>query len=355
MSKTRTAGFTLVEVLVTLAITSLIMLGLQITLNSTIFAHDDIAIDVAEVREGPALLDLIERDLRSLYTFNVRDGIAVQGQLERHLGRRGDRLDFLTCTNSSARLHDPLSPQDEPHMISTDITEVGYRVRVRSDHGDFLELWRREDPSFDDKPFEGGDYQLLHNRITRFEIAYLDKLGEDAEELEEWDMQERKVLPAALRISLTLQSQPELVGEYANARSVVMAELPYQRTIPLSPSFAAALKVRPARPVPIDENDAETGAGGGAGGGADDPTLADGAGGDGGGGPGGGGDDLMGSFVDGVAGGHGDPAAPPTRLDGLDQFGDNLFSIVSGDELTEAQRDELDELLSEYEELFGGG
>ena len=346
-------GFTMVEVLVTLAIMGMIMMGLQVTLDTAIFAHDDIAVDIAQVRDGPRILDMVERDIRSLHLFNIKDREVIRGTSERQFGMRADRIDLISGVDSTQRFISPLSSYEETEMLASDITEVGYRLRPREDHEDFLELYRREDMFVDEDPLEGGRYELLHDRVTWFEITYLKQLGVDAETEEDWEMKPGTKLPAAIMIKLRLQARPDLIGDHVSLQERANLEYTYNRVIPIRLGHNNTLLVRPAMPVPSPTNSGDDGSGPGTMGGPGMP-MAPGEGfGDGFGGPGGGsGDDTKlrsrgGSSVADMGGGgrngrgfsgdigDGLRMNPDLKLDGEDQSA-------------------LDDLLEEYMEQFNG-
>ena len=140
----RRGGFTLIELLVAMAIVALILTALVATLQGTLKAHDDIAIEMAAVRDGPRILDMFERDVRSMHLFNIKDGNVLLGKSDHPGGLRGDRIDFVWKRDSSRRLADPSIKNDLGAGIASRVNEVGYRLRPSSFSTDFLELWRRE-------------------------------------------------------------------------------------------------------------------------------------------------------------------------------------------------------------------
>jgi type II secretion system protein J len=268
-------GFTLVELLVTVAIMALVMTALLATLQSTVKAHDVAAVDVASVRDGPRILDMVERDLHSLHVYNLKDGNVLKGVSARPGGLRGDRIDFVAVRDSSRRIADPTGLDDMADVASS-VNEVGYRLRPSASN-DFLELWRREDLFVDDDPFDGGTFEKIHDHVTRFEITYLDHLGDKAEEATEWDMTEKKKLPGGVRIDLELQISPEFVATESETAQNEKKIYHYMRVVAFADSQSMALNVRPYLPTKItgrNDNGGTGGAGGSKGKGknGDDPT-----------------------------------------------------------------------------------
>ena len=357
-SRSSRGGFTLIEVMVTLAIMSLVMLGLMVSLQATIFTHDDVQVDIAQVREGPRILDMVERDLRALHCYNIKDRSFLRGERQFHIGNRGDRLDFLTDVDSSQRLYDPTSEYDDPRMIASDFCEVGYRLRERADSDTFMELYRREDLYVDENPLEGGRYELVHDKVAWFEINYLTELGPKGERIDEWNLEERGALPAAVEIRIELQSHPQMVGDFVELEGLSSRIYEYTRIVPLDPTFNLAMGVRPARPTTIDPNDVGGVGGGGGGGGGGGPMDGQ---------PGSPGAPGTSGEFGGPGGPPGGPGAPggggggSTLIDydggegGGRQIRNGLFNGGNGlDDLTNEENEQLDDLLDEYRKRYGG-
>jgi type II secretion system protein J len=328
----RRAGFTLIELLVAMAIVALILTALVATLQGTLKAHDDIAIEMAAVRDGPRILDMFERDVRSMHLFNIKDGNVLLGKSDHPGGLRGDRIDFVCQEDSSRRLADPSVKNDVGAGVASHVNEVGYRLRPSSFSTDFLELWRREDIFVDDQPFDGGTYEKIHDRVAAFQITYLSELGDKAEESDDWDMTQKKQLPAAIRLHIELQASPELVGGFIENKAEERKIYAYDRLIAFRDSDQLGLNVRPYLPTKIT-----TRSGAGAGGGG---KIGSGAG---------------APMLDG-------PTMPKNPLGG-DRFSNNpfdpkgggntKFSVGSGGNLSGADQQKIEDFLNSYRNQFG--
>ena len=252
LHRIRRAGFTLIELLVAMAIVALILTALVATLQGTVKAHDDIEIEMAAVRDGPRILDMIENDLKSIHLYNMKDRNVLLGKSDHPGGLRGDRIDFVCQRDSTRRLVDPLAKDDgSAPGVASSVNEVGYRLRPSGFSQDFLELWRREDLYVDDLPFEGGVYEKIHDRIAAFQITYLSALGDKADEFDDWDMTQKKELPAAIRVHLELQASPELVGGFVENKAEERKIYSYDRVIAFAADTKLALGVRPYLPTKI--------------------------------------------------------------------------------------------------------
>src|SRR5688572_14610061 len=114
-------GFTLIEVLLTVTITAVVMMMVTTTFRITLEARELIA-DLGESTEaGPRILNLIERDLRGLWTFNVENNAVLRGRNMDIGSFEADRIDFLTTTDAAGFVTDSNNRQ-----LRTSLCEVGY-------------------------------------------------------------------------------------------------------------------------------------------------------------------------------------------------------------------------------------
>jgi prepilin-type N-terminal cleavage/methylation domain-containing protein len=222
------AGFTLVEVLLTLLIMSGIMLSMTQILTAARISRDTIH-NIQETQlAGPAILDLVERDLRGLVTYDRPRAQYLRVRQRVMLGLDGDSLDFVTTTDSLV-LH-----EERDRFVRTDVNEVGYRLRQSPVSDQFLEIYRREGYGVDEEPFEGGNFQFLHDRVKGFDIQCFDDDGPDAEPIDEWGTEragEHVGIPARIEITLTLELAPRLVNEQLRIAPIDRRTVAYRRVI----------------------------------------------------------------------------------------------------------------------------
>lgn len=242
---TARAGFTLIEVLLTLLIMSGILLTVTQILTAARTSRDSIHNIQEQMLAGPAILQRIENDLRALYAFDrdARDVLRVENRVL--AGFEADALDFV-CTTDGLMPHRERANED---YRRADVNEVGYCLRPNPASDDFLELYRREDFGVDDQPFEGGQYAFLHDRVKGFEIRVYDEDGVDAEPREGWgdDSGEHVGFPARLEIELTLELAPRLVREQI---VVTRHTVTYKRVFRFPPSMRAAQELAAVPIVP---------------------------------------------------------------------------------------------------------
>ncbi len=240
-------GFTLVEIMVVVMIMSMLMVTISQVLQSARQTRDTIH-NIQETQlSGPAILNLIERDLRSIVTYarERADHLRVKNRVVG--GMDADRIDFMTSVNGTVLVE----AESGDRYVKADANEVGYMLRLSEEHDDFLEIYRREDFGVDDKPFEGGRYTYLHDRVRAFEIKVYEEDGPDAEPLEDWGEGEFIGLPHRIEISLTLELAPRLVREQLKIAPVDKRTITYTRVVRFPESLFLASSVEPIPKVPV--------------------------------------------------------------------------------------------------------
>lgn len=201
MNNTHTsAGFTLIEILVAMLITSIIMVTVSTTLISTMDARKKVGALTESTEAGARILNLLERDINGLWTHNIKDNKVLVGRNMDLAGPPADRLDFLTNTDSIVAIE-----KTDQSLAHASVCEVGYWLRSNPKDGLLMELWRREDPMVDDDLVRGGNFQMIHNRIREFNVIYYKSLGKEAEEFDDWDSSTEDSLPRVIKIEFTIE------------------------------------------------------------------------------------------------------------------------------------------------------
>jgi prepilin-type N-terminal cleavage/methylation domain-containing protein len=194
------AGFTLIEVLLAVAITAIVMTAVGITFVGTLQAREDVTSLTESTEAGPKILALLERDLQGIWTYNIQGNRVLRGRNMDVAGTPADRIDFLTSTDSINLVTD-----SEGQLRRASYCEVGYWLKRSSDLPDLLELWRREDPLVDNDLLTGGQFQLVHDRVKEFNLTYYKTVGTEAEEFHEWDSFQDDALPRVIKVEFTIE------------------------------------------------------------------------------------------------------------------------------------------------------
>lgn len=255
------SGFTLIEVTLTIFIMSLLLVSITEILVAARTSRDTIY-NIQETQlAGPAILDLIERDLRGIFTTSIdlRHQLRVRSRVT--LGQDADSLDFVTTTDSKIWRY------DGDRALRADVNEVGYRLRPSPESDDFLELYRREGFGIDEEPFDGGSYTFLHDRIKSFDVLAYAEDGPDAEPLEEWNTDSSDIqefgLPARLEISMTLELAPRIAREQLAIAPVDRRTITYRRVIRLPEGLRRDVEHTPRIAIPSSSPQPGPGGGGG--------------------------------------------------------------------------------------------
>jgi len=137
-------GFTLIEVLVALVVTSLLLLGVYGVFSSVSGARQRVAADGATYHQARVIFDRIGRELRGAYQTERNARTRFAGGLDRQ-GRP-----FLELSTTSA------TPQGGPGGIVL----VRYELRNAAEAPGLLELVRMERPLFSDDFRPGQELRL---------------------------------------------------------------------------------------------------------------------------------------------------------------------------------------------------
>jgi type II secretion system protein J len=243
------AGFTLVEVLITVLIISGIMVAITQVLNAARISRDTIH-NIQETQlAGPAIMDLIERDLRALFTYDLTKKGMLRVQNRVLLGRDADSLDFIATTDNLNLW------ETKDKSVRSDYNEVGYRLRPNPRDDDLLELYRREGFGVDEEPFEGGLFTFLHDGVKHFDVQVYNEDGPDADALEDWnpELEEQQGVPLRLEILLTLELAPRINKEQLTIAPVEQRTVNYRRVIRFPATQMLSLETAPIPVIPAIE------------------------------------------------------------------------------------------------------
>jgi len=193
-------GFTLLEVLVSMAILVIIMAALYSAYTTNVEAIQ-IARQNGEVHQTARIvLDRMSKDLQSaLIQVSVpseKIKLGLVGQDREIDGRRADRVDFTTVTHLSLTEKGPAS----------DLCEIGYLID-EDEEGKSLVLLRRDDPSVDEDFTVGGSLQEMARNVLEFNLTYQDSTGEESEAWNTLEGSPGAKLPVLIKVRLVLKDE----------------------------------------------------------------------------------------------------------------------------------------------------
>ena len=194
-------GFTLIEVMVAVAILGLVGTLVYQGFAQTALNKARVETDVDFYRTVNLALERMAREISMAYvSTHVNPALALQVSKTTFLGTdsaKNDRIDFTSF--SHRRLYRGAHESDQ--------NEISYFVTDHPDDPGIQVLARREDSRIDEDPEHGGRSEILVEGVEEFELEYYDPLT--SEWLREWDavqpLGQPNRLPTQVRIRLVVQ------------------------------------------------------------------------------------------------------------------------------------------------------
>lgn len=263
----RRGGFTVVEVLLAIMIMGMMFTSITQLMTAAKNARDSVHNMQETQLAGPAVLDMLERDLRGIFTTGLPRSAWLRVTDRVVGGLDADRIDFISTTDSLiARI------EDQEYPKRADVNEVGYMLRPNPRNDEFLEVYRREDFGVDEAPFEGGEFTFLSDQVKGFDVEVYFEDGPDVDPLDEWDSgsddEDQTGLPASVKLSITIELKPRIDRESLDPERFRKRTVTYTRWVrfPQDLRFAAGQFPRLGLPPgPTSPTDPAPGAGAGEG------------------------------------------------------------------------------------------
>lgn len=157
-------GFTLIEVLIAIAIFSLLMIAVYQTFDQGVRSYQTVEHSRELNETARLILDRIGDDLQSAAIFQDNPDMVLVG--EDGTGARGQSADRLVFATLNHLALDPNAPE-------SDLAEVEYRIRPDPETREPL-LVRREKAYLDDDHEQGGVLSILSDKVTGLNFRYFD-------------------------------------------------------------------------------------------------------------------------------------------------------------------------------------
>jgi type II secretion system protein J len=207
-SQKSSAGFTLVELIISAALMTMILSSAYLCLTSGLSSQKLIDSRIEAFQNGRVAMALISADLRGACPLSKEFEFVG---MHRTLGDvQADNLDFATHN---------YTPRGENEG---DFCEVSYFLEQERTSGKYS-LWRRRDPTPDPDPFAGGTREEIARGLRALKFEYYDGFDwfeewgntEGGTQNSQWQRANAAGLPEAVRITLWLQAdtRPESAGE----------------------------------------------------------------------------------------------------------------------------------------------
>lgn len=199
------AGFTLIEVIVATALSSVILLIVYSAHRSIMTSIFDLT-GVAEFYENASLaIQRIDRDLSYAFSHKFNERVCFIGENQMGSTANG-RLDFITMDYS----REAISLNPKKQNPTSDVYEVGYRLRPDREVPGVFQLVRRRDLHYDDNPLGGGDEDAMLDNVVDLKFEFWLR----NEWTDKWDSREAKKLPQAVRTSLRVKNYRGTVEDF---------------------------------------------------------------------------------------------------------------------------------------------
>ncbi|MBU8894947.1 general secretion pathway protein GspJ [Corallococcus sp. H22C18031201] len=215
-------GFTLMEVMVAVAITALMGTVVAMAFQTGFSAKETVEGEAEHYRMVRVALNRMAREIGSAYVSDRYDLKRFRDQNDRPTNFVGERDKLLFTTFANQRLYTDVKESDQ--------AVVEYFVEASNDRGarGRLDLKRRVNPNVGDRMDRGGTTDVLFEGVKTLEFAYWN--SEKKEWDDEWDTrrnEQRSILPTRVRITVTALDENGKEARYTTQTRVMLnTELP---------------------------------------------------------------------------------------------------------------------------------
>ena len=215
-------GFTLMEVMIAIAITALMGGMISVAFTTSMKAKETIELDAERYRMLRTSMNRMCREIGAAYVSDRYDAKRYRDANDRPTNFIGEKSKLTFTSLAHQRLYTDAKESDQ--MV------VEYSVKTSADRAthDRQDLYRRENTFLEDKIDRGGVEDVLFEGLKKVEFAYWD--SEKKEWDDEWDTRrpERKaILPTRVKITLSALDENGKEQKYTTqARVMLNTELP---------------------------------------------------------------------------------------------------------------------------------
>lgn len=223
MTRARSRGMTMIEVMVAVAVLALVSVLVHGVIDSLSRGKKGEGMRAEHAHEGREALQRIVRDLSSAYlSLHIPANQTLVTGRTAFVGRSSlpfDRIDFTAFAHK----------RTDRDAKESDQAEVGYFVAADPEVEGKMDLVRREQTPIDIDPLRGGVVNVVAEDVEEFDVRYLEpKTGQW---IESWDSQQvtgqPNRLPLAVKVTLTLKG----VGTGAPYSYTTKVFLPMQKPL----------------------------------------------------------------------------------------------------------------------------
>lgn len=218
----RRHGFTLMEVVIAIAITAFIGVVIGVSFNTTIQNKEIIESQAEHYRMLRTAMNRMTREISAAYVSDRYDSKRYRDQYDRPTNFVGARDKLLFSTLSHQRLYADAKESDQMVVEYSIKSSPDPKAKGRQD------LIRRENPILEERMERGGTEDSLFEGAKKIEFQYWNSERKQWED--EWDTRrtERKsILPTRVKITLyAVDENGKEVRYVTQARVMLNTELP---------------------------------------------------------------------------------------------------------------------------------
>lgn len=215
-------GFTLMEVMVAVAITALMGTVVAMAFQTGLTAKETVETDADHYRQLRVATNRMSREIGSAYVSDRFDLKRFRDQQDRPTNFVGESDRLLFTTFAHQRLYTDVKESDQ--------AVVEYFVEPSDDRKakGRLDLKRRTNPNVDDRMDRGGTTDVLLEGVKKLEFEYWN--SDKKEWDDEWDtrrLEQKSILPTRVRMTVTAVDETGKEARYVTqARIMLNTELP---------------------------------------------------------------------------------------------------------------------------------
>jgi general secretion pathway protein J len=209
-------GFTLLEILVAVAILAMISALVWYTFAQVFKTIDIVRADSDLLRMVRQVTSRVPSEMSSAYLpINLTSPTSVV-KYEFVADDRGDLDKVRFQAFAHTKFYEDANESDE--------AEIEYYTESDPRHAGLYRLMRREDPTLDDRPEEGGATLVVADRLKVFNLEYYDKNRDQW--YDSWDTNRTDTanrLPVAMRMKVVFVDSDKREREYVTSAVIRLA------------------------------------------------------------------------------------------------------------------------------------
>ncbi len=215
-------GFTLMEIVIAIAITSFIGLAIGIAFNNTIKAKETIEATSERYRMLRTAMARMTREIGAAYLSDRYDSKRYRDAYDRPTNFVGAKEKLMFTSLAHQRLYSDAKESDQ--MV------VEYSVKNATEKGvrDRYDLFRREKVVLEEQMERGGTEDVLFEGAKKIEFQYWNSDRKQWDD--EWDTrrsEKKTILPTRVKIILTaIDENGKEVKYMTQARIMLNTEMP---------------------------------------------------------------------------------------------------------------------------------